>query len=102
MALFSVIQQNTGTEMVRFLHLGDENLHLGNKTLHSAIKCDMIDLPKNVLKSTVIPGESISHFLCGKGAKHTNYAKKHTNYANDIDLFAKICYNLDKRETLYL
>lgn len=75
MALFSVIQQNTGTEMVRFLHLGDENLHLGNKTLHSAIKCDMIDLPKNVLKSTVIPGESISHFLCGKGAKHTNYAK---------------------------
>ena len=68
MALFSVIQQNTGTEMVRFLHLGDENLHLGNKTLHSAIKCDMIDLPKNVLKSTVIPGESISHFLCGKGA----------------------------------
>ena len=49
MALFSVIQQNTGTEMVRFLHLGDENLQLGTKTLHSAIKCDMIDLPKNVL-----------------------------------------------------
>ena len=34
--------------------------------------------------------------------KTTNYAKKHTNYANGIDLFAKICYNLDKRETLYL
>lgn len=82
MALFSVIQQNTGTEMVRFLHLGD-------KTLHSAIKCDMIDLPKNVLKSTVIPGESISHFLCGKGAKHTNYAKKHTNYANRVDFLRK-------------
>ena len=89
MALFSVIQQNTGTEMVRFLHLGDENLHLGNKTLHSAIKCDMIDLPKNVLKSTVIPGESISHFLCGKGAKHTNYAKKHNNYANRVDFLRK-------------
>ena len=37
-----------------------------------------------------------------KCCKTTNYAKKHTNYANDIDLFAKICYNLDKRETLYL
>lgn len=76
MALFSVIQQNTGTEMVRFLHLGDENLHLGNKTLHSAIKCDMIDLPKNVLKSTVIPGESISHFLCGKRRQTYQLRKK--------------------------
>ena len=66
MALFSVIQQNTGTEMVRFLHLGDENLHLGNKTLHSAIKCDMIDL-----------------------LEHTNYAKKHTNYANRVDFLRK-------------
>ena len=44
MALFSVIQQNTGTEMVRFLHLGDENLHLGNKVLIFTTKCDMIDL----------------------------------------------------------
>ena len=66
MALFSVIQQNTGTEMVRFLHLGDENLHLGNKTLHSAIKCDMIVLLENTLKSTVFPCKSISHFLCKK------------------------------------
>lgn len=76
MALFSVIQQNTGTEMVRFLHLGDENLHLGNKTLHSAIKCDMIDLPKNVLKSTVIPGESISHFFVRKRRQTYQLRKK--------------------------
>ena len=67
MALFSVIQQNTGTEMVRFLHLGDENLHLGNKILHSAVKCDMIDLLENTLKSAVFPCKSISHFLCKKG-----------------------------------
>ncbi len=66
MALFSVIQQNTGTEMVRFLHLGDENLHLGNKTLHSAIKCDMIDLPKNVLKSTVIRASPYRIFCAEK------------------------------------
>lgn len=99
MALFSVIQQNTGTEMVRFSCFGDENLHLGNKTLHSAIKCDMIDLPKNVLKSTVLPGESISAFFVpGKGAKHTNYAKKHTNYEigltfcrNSARIFTKDC-----------
>lgn len=98
MALFSVIQQNTGTEMVRFLHLGDENLHLGNKTLHSAIKCDMIDLPKNVLKSTVIPGESISHF-CAEKAPNIPITQKNipttqiglTFCENSARIFTKDC-----------
>ena len=51
----------------------------------------MIDLPKNVLKSTVIPGESISHFLCGKRRQtYQLRKKKHTNYANYIDFFIEI------------
>lgn len=57
--------------------------------MHFAIKCDMIDLLENTLKSTVFPCKSISHFLCKK-VKTYQYAEKHTNYANYIDFFIEI------------